>query len=146
MSEVRRIQYTAQCASACAYRLCGYHGAGVGVWGVTVWSTSLQGHMQGAGIRLELPVRPQHIHLPDREQSSHTESPPSLSFPPSLPPYLNHVRWTVGSLGELEQLEPAPLANVALWGEEGPGYLVPGGEVGGGKIQQLKENEKVLPR
>ena len=64
MSEVRRVQYTVHCA----YRLCGYHGAGVGVWGVTVWSTGLQGHMQGAGIRLELPVRPQRIHLPDREE------------------------------------------------------------------------------
>ena len=52
----------------------------------------------------------------------------------------------MGFLGELVQLESTPLANVTLQREEGPSYLVPGGELGGGKVEQLKENEKVLPR
>ena len=89
---------------------------------------------------------PQHIHLPDREKLSHTKRSPSLPLPPLLPPYLDRVRWVVGFLGELVQLESTPLANVTLQREEGPSYLVPGGELGGGKVEQLKENEKVLPR
>ena len=55
----------------------------MGVWVDTVWSTRLQGHMQGAGVRLELSVGPQHIHLPDREELSHTERSPSLPLSPS---------------------------------------------------------------
>ena len=55
----------------------------MGVWADTVWNTRLQGHMQGAGIRLELSVGPQHIHLPDREKLSHAKHSPSLPLPPS---------------------------------------------------------------